>query len=78
MVTEEGAMTKRGVSIGDRMDDARDRYRLACRKVAGGESLLGEQEYYPSCAATLEDGVRIWFGRDPIRSVTLLSARHSR
>jgi hypothetical protein len=78
MVTEEGVTTKRGVSIGDSIDDARGRYRLVCRKVAGGESLLGGQEYYPSCAATLEGGVRIWFGRDPIRSVTLLSARDSR
>jgi hypothetical protein len=73
MVTKAGATTKRGVSIGDSMDDARRRYRLKCSSVAGGESLFGGQKFYPSCGARLRHGVRIWFGRDPIRSVTLVS-----
>jgi hypothetical protein len=78
IVTEEGATTARGVSIGDSLEDARGKYRLKCTRVAGGESLLGEQEFYPSCVAVLEGGVRIWFGRDPVRSFTLLSIPRSR
>jgi hypothetical protein len=78
MVTEAGARTRRGgVSIGDRMDAARERHRLGCRQVAGGESLLGEQEFYPSCETRVAT-VRVWFGRDPIRSITLLSENHLR
>jgi hypothetical protein len=73
MVTKRGATTKRGVSIGDSMDDARRRYRLKCLSVAGGESLFGGQKFYPSCGARLRRGVQVWFGRDPIRSVTLVS-----
>jgi hypothetical protein len=73
IVTEAGATTRRGVSIGDRMDLARSKYQLECSDVAGGESLLGGQELYPSCSARLGRGVRIWFGRDPIRSITLVS-----
>ena len=73
IVTDAGATTMRGVSIGDRMDVARSKYRLECRDVAGGESLLGREESYPSCGARLSSGIRIWFGRDPIRSITLVS-----
>ena len=73
IVTDTGATTRRGVSIGDRMDVARSKYRLECREVAGGESLLGREEFYPSCSARLSSGTRIWFGRDPIRSITLVS-----
>jgi hypothetical protein len=76
MVTQAGATTSRGVSIGDRMDVARSKYRLECREVAGGESLFGRQEFYLSCGARLRNGFRIWFGRDPIRSITLVSALH--
>jgi hypothetical protein len=75
-VTQVGATTSRGVSIGDRMDVARGEYQLECREVAGGESLLGGQEFYPSCSARLMRGIRIWFGRDPIRSITLVSVSH--
>jgi len=73
IVTDAGATTRRGVSIGDRMDVARSKYKLACRDVAGGESLFGGHEFYPSCSGRLNGGTRIWFGRDPIRSITLLS-----
>jgi hypothetical protein len=73
IVTDAGATTRRGVSIGDRMDVAGGKYQLECREVAGGESLLGGQKFYPSCSARLRRGIRIWFGRDPIRSITLVS-----
>ena len=74
IVAAEGAHTRRGVAIGDDLDAARKRYELRCIDVAGGESLGGGQEYYPSCRATV-GGIRVWFGRDPIRSITLLSLR---
>lgn len=75
IVTEPGATTKGGVSIGDSMEKAWRRYPLACTDVAGGESLLGGRKFYQSCGAQLKGGVHIWFGRDPIRSITLVSVR---
>jgi hypothetical protein len=78
IVTQAGARTRRGVSIGDGMDVARSKYHLECSEVAGGESLLDGQEFYPSCSARLGHGIRIWFGRDPIRSITLVSVSHLR
>lgn len=76
IVADVGATTQRGVSVGHRMDEGRGEYGLECIDVAGGESPLG-QEFYPSCRADLEGGVRIWFGHDPIRSITLLSISHT-
>jgi hypothetical protein len=76
IVTRAGATTMRGVSIGEGLDVARKKYRLDCQEVAGGESLLGEQEHYPSCRARVGRGTDVWFGRDPIRSITLVSASH--
>jgi hypothetical protein len=76
IITDETAATTRGVRIGDAMDDARRAYELGCIDVAGGESVLGRQEFYPSCRATLDERMRVWFGRDPIRSITVLSLRH--
>ena len=76
LTTEHGATTSRGVSIGDDMDAAHERYRLRCRGVAGGESLVGGEEFYPSCEARVGESVRMWFGRDTIRSITVLSTWH--
>ncbi len=73
IVSEDGARTRRGVAIGSDLEHARNAYRLDCIDVAGGESLFGGQEFYPSCRATLEDSLRMWFGRDPVRSITILS-----
>jgi hypothetical protein len=73
IVGREGAHTLRGVAIGDDLDEAREAYDLRCVDVAGGESLVGGVETYPSCSATIGGRIRIWFGRDPIRSITLLS-----
>ena len=74
LIAEDGAATTRGVAIGDRIEEAHAAYALRCIDVAGGGSLFGGQETYPSCQATL-GRVRMWFGRDPIRSITLLSLR---
>jgi len=76
IVTEDGAATTRGVAIGDSIEKARTAYPVRCIEVAGGESLLGGEEFYPSCGATL-DRLRVWFGRDPIRSITLVSSAHA-
>lgn len=78
MVTDAGATTKRGVAIGDALKEAREKYELECMRVAGGESPLGGQEFYPSCGADVGGGVRIWFGRDPITSITVVSRRYAR
>ena len=78
MVTEKGARTTRRVAIGDELDAARRAYRLSCTRVAGGESPFSGQEFYPSCRTTVSKrGLRMWFGRDPIRSVTIVSLRHA-
>jgi hypothetical protein len=76
MVTKPGAATTRGVAIGDGIKEAQAAYSTRCMKVAGGESLLGGQELYPSCGARV-GSMYVWFGRDPIRSITLVSRRHS-
>jgi hypothetical protein len=79
IVATDEAATTRGVAIGDGMEKARTAYDVSCIDVAGGESLLGGgQEFYPSCGATLDGRLRVWFGRDPIRSITLLSVEHAR
>jgi hypothetical protein len=78
IVTADGAETTRGVQIGDDLDAARRAYDLHCVDVAGGESLLGGQEFYPSCRTTIGRRTYVWFGRDPIRSITVLSLRHQR
>jgi hypothetical protein len=73
IVGQDGAETTRGVAIGDRMEDARRSYpALRCTDVAGGERLFGGQEFYPSCTTRLRRGLQIWFGRDPIKSITLV------
>jgi hypothetical protein len=78
IVTEDGARTRREVAIGDDLDDAHDKYDLRCIDVAAGESPLGGVTTYPSCSTTLGGRTRVWVGRDPIRSITLLSLRHAR
>jgi hypothetical protein len=72
VVTEEGARTKRGVGIGDPLGRARQVYSAGCGEQPYGEALFGAAT--PTlrwCRATIDDGLRIWFGRDPIRSLTL-------
>jgi hypothetical protein len=76
IIDEEGARTLRGVGIGDDLDEAKQAYHLRCIDVAGGESPAGDVATYPSCSATIGRKMRIWFGRDPIRSITLLSLAH--
>ena len=78
IVAEKGARTRRRVHVGDRLGSARRAYRLRCGRVTAGEKVRRGYETYPSCWTTIERRVRIWFGDDPIRSITLLSFRHLR
>ena len=77
IVTEDDARSRRGVAIGDGLDDARSAYQLRCGEVAAGETASGVATY-PSCSTTVEGRTRVWFGKDPIRSITLLSLTVSR
>lgn len=69
---EQGARTRAGVRVGDDLELVRDRYdRTECGEAVAGEPLLGgETPTYPWCRAIVT-GTRIFFGEDPIESITL-------
>jgi hypothetical protein len=69
---EDGARTKAGVGIGDALDRVRESYRrVRCGESVAGEAVLGgDTPMYPWCRATVGE-VRIFFGEDPIESITL-------
>ena len=72
IVTADGARTRRAVAIGDALAEARRTYGGGCGEGYGGEPVLGgERETYRYCRSTVDERIRIWFGRDPIRSITL-------
>ena len=73
LVSEADARTRRGVGIGDTLADARRAYgRVGCETFDNGEGVE-----YPYCRTTV-GGVRLWFGEDPIRSVTVVDVRRAR
>lgn len=74
MVTlESGARTREGVGVGDELARVRERYdRVDCGESVAGEGLFGETPMYPWCRAIVGD-VRVFFGEDPIESITLTS-----
>lgn len=67
-----GARTRAGVGVGDDLELVRERYdRVDCGRSPAGEAILGGQTpTYPWCRAIVGD-VRVFFGGDPIESVTL-------
>lgn len=70
---ESRARTRAGVGIGDDLDRVRDRYdRVDCGESVAGEAIVGETPMYPWCRAIVGD-VRVFFGEDPIESITLTS-----
>ena len=72
VVTEEGARTKRGVRIGDSLERAQRVYDAGCGEQPYGEPLFGgDTPTFRWCRGTIAERHRIWFGRDPIRSITL-------
>ena len=72
VVTEPGARTRRAVAVGDALSKAVRTYGLGCVEQPYGEPLFGgEASTFRLCRGTIDRRIRIWFGRDPIRSITL-------
>ena len=68
MITDDGAATSRGLAISGDLNDADELYeRLNCEDVEIGD--FGET--FPYCAGVLAPERHIWFGQDPIRSITI-------
>jgi hypothetical protein len=66
IVAQSGAHTTRGIAIGDDAKKARARYPL----LTCGESPF-EGGSYPYCGGRIAAHRWLWFGRDPIRSITI-------
>jgi hypothetical protein len=67
-----GARTRAGIGVGDDLEEVRKRYdRVDCGNAIAGEPLFGsDYPTYPWCRAIVGE-VRVFFGADPIESVTL-------
>ena len=71
MVTDPRARTQAGLRIGDRLEDARSLYPgLRC-----GEAPSGDVGRYPYCVGRLQPRRSLWFGQNPIASITVSSTR---
>lgn len=70
----ENARTRSGVAVGDDLDRVRDQYtRVTCgEQIAGEASFGGGTPKYRWCR-TVVAGVHVFFGGDPIASITLTS-----
>jgi hypothetical protein len=67
-VVEPGASTRRGVQVGDPLGSITHAYpELHC----GTANKDTEYEPYPACAGEIDPGHFIWFGGDPIKSITM-------
>jgi hypothetical protein len=70
VVTREGAATSRGVAIGHDIGSVEERYRrLTCGDAEP------ESGPYPYCAGALKPGRHVWFGQNPIGSITMATTR---
>jgi hypothetical protein len=68
VVTAEGAAVSGGVAVGDPLSDAFTSYRgLRCGRTSGG----GEYREWPYCVGAVGARRFVWFGEDPIASVTV-------
>ena len=69
---EQGARTLAGVGVGDDLELARASYdRVECGEAVVGEPRFGgETPTYRWCRALVGD-IRVFFGADPIESITL-------
>ena len=72
VITAEGAQTRRGVGIGDDLHLASRRYRTVRCGTANEGS---EYPNFPFCSGRVARRRYIWFGQDPIRSITLTTTR---
>ena len=67
-VVEPGAVTARGIEIGDELEAAGAAYpELECGTVNEDT----EYEPYPACSGKLAPARYVWFGGDPIKSVAI-------
>jgi hypothetical protein len=75
-VTRPDAATLRGVAVGDPLDAVRANYeRVTCGKAVAGEPIFGgDVPTYSWCRAQVGRS-SVFFGDDPIRSVTLTPSR---
>jgi hypothetical protein len=72
VTAEQNARTPTGVRIGDELEDARRAYpALRCWHAPSG----GGHGTYPVCSGRLRPGRWLWFGEDPIRSISIASRR---
>ncbi len=72
MTTNEGDATRAGVAVGDPLARAKAAYEnVRCGESVAGEPLFGDElPTYPWCRARVDD-VDVFFGDDPIASITL-------
>jgi hypothetical protein len=71
-VVAPNTVTNRGLRIGDPLADVRRRYPgLNC----GIRNKESEYPEYPYCAGKLGRGRYIWFGQDPVRSMSMAVRR---
>jgi hypothetical protein len=70
VVSDRRARTQAGLGIGDRLEQARRLYRgLRCHRAPAAEG------GYPFCVGRLQPQRSLWFGDDPIGSITISAAR---
>jgi hypothetical protein len=66
------ARTRAGVAVGDDLDRVRERYRgVSCGEAAAGEPALGGAVPKYHWCRTVIDGTHVFFGGDPIASITV-------
>ena len=65
--TEPGAATVEDVAVGDPLSAVEPAYPGAVCGAAGG----GEWEEYPACSLQVAPGRFVWFGGDPIATITI-------
>ena len=69
LVTADDAETGRGAGVGDNLAVVRREYpRLDC-----GTAALADGSTFPYCAGDIAPRRHVWFGGDPIRSITVAS-----
>lgn len=67
-ITTVDALTRRRVGVGSTLEQVRMKYPMLRCDIANEGT---EYPTYPYCAGRVAPGRYVWFGRDPVRSVTL-------